>query len=339
METTIRIAALSGYRDLVFELGGDPQKLFLDLGLDDRLLLSPEERISIADYRRAMNLAAEQTRTLSFGLLLSQRQNFEDHGALGYLTKHSATLEAAINQWATYIGANQVSTEARLYTAGSSAFWEVRLPFTPNVPDYNHAETGAGLVVKFIRQNLDPLWNPTAIYFSHKALSELRLYERIFRCPVYFGSEQGCIEFEASDLKRPLRFADPTLLTILREYTQNKVLPQSTRLRNIVRSSLLNRMDSGDMKLESVAGELGLTRSQIQSRLKAEGCSFRSILDEIRIERAKKLMSDTEMSLTEITSSLGYAQSAVFTRAFKRIEGRTPSAWREANPGNDNRLN
>lgn len=329
MEATIRVAALAGFRDLVFELGGDPGAIFRDLGLSDELLKFPETRISMSDYRSAMNRAGAQTRVPNFGLLLSQRQHFEEQGALGYLTKHASTLGDAIGQWSAYLKQHQPATQAPLIIEGETALWGVRLPQTPNVPDFNHAEASAGLAVKFIRQNVDPLWNPDAVHFSHKAPADKSVYSRIFRCPVFFGAELGCIEFPASDLKLPLRYADPILHRLLKTYEENKNPSTEERLEDTVSRVLSERVGSEQLTQEAVAEALGLTRSQIQSRLRAEGASYQQILDRVRIERAKKLLSDTSMPLTEISISLGFAQSAVFTRAFKRSTGMTPSAWKK----------
>lgn len=331
IEPQIRIAALAGFQDLVFELGGDPRAIFRDLGWADDCLLSPDTRISIADYRTALNLAGKQTDTTSFGLLLSQRQHFEEQGALGYLTKHSATLRAAIEAWMSYLKIHQPSTEARLSFDNSIALWEVRLPFTPDVSDHNHSETSAGLVVKFVRQNLDPLWNPDAVHFSHEAPDDTALHSRIFRCPIFFGAECGCLEFPASDLERPLRFADPLLHQLLEDYEQSKVAQSPRNLRDLIQSKVSERLEEERITIEAVAAEIGLTRSQLQSQLRLEGQTFRQIVDTVRLERAKKFLLDTDMTLTEITSSIGYAQSAIFTRAFKRLTGVTPSTWKQQN--------
>jgi AraC family transcriptional regulator len=47
-----------------------------------------------------------------------------------------------------------------------------------------------------------------------------------------------------------------------------------------------------------------------------------------RIQRAKALLADQEASVTDIGLSLGYSQTSAFTVAFRKITGRTPSAFR-----------
>jgi AraC family transcriptional regulator len=49
-----------------------------------------------------------------------------------------------------------------------------------------------------------------------------------------------------------------------------------------------------------------------------------------RIERAKTLLADRDMSVTAIAMEVGFAETSSFTAAFRRIAGRTPSAYRRS---------
>jgi len=47
----------------------------------------------------------------------------------------------------------------------------------------------------------------------------------------------------------------------------------------------------------------------------------------LKIDRAKKLITETELSFTEISSILGFSSSAYFSRTFKKKTGVTPSQY------------
>jgi transcriptional regulator GlxA family with amidase domain len=49
-----------------------------------------------------------------------------------------------------------------------------------------------------------------------------------------------------------------------------------------------------------------------------------------RIERAQRLMLETDMSLLEIALACGYCDAAHFSNAFRRANGMAPSLWRRA---------
>ena len=58
------------------------------------------------------------------------------------------------------------------------------------------------------------------------------------------------------------------------------------------------------------------------------GVGFLAYLTNIRIEKAKKLLLSTSMSVTEIAEFSGYSDYRVFTKVFKKTEGITPSQFR-----------
>ena len=53
------------------------------------------------------------------------------------------------------------------------------------------------------------------------------------------------------------------------------------------------------------------------------------MLDELRFEVARQLVSDTELPLAQISAALNFSEPAAFTRAFQRWSGSiSPQRWR-----------
>lgn len=50
-----------------------------------------------------------------------------------------------------------------------------------------------------------------------------------------------------------------------------------------------------------------------------------------RIEQAKRLLTQTEASVTEIAFQAGFQSSAYFTKTFRTLQGMTPTAFRQQN--------
>ena len=86
---------------------------------------------------------------------------------------------------------------------------------------------------------------------------------------------------------------------------------------------------SEDISLSILAEEFHLSAQYISQLFKSEiGVNFLAYLTNIRMERAKKLLLSTALSIGEISDELGFGDYRVFTKVFKKAEGVTPSQYR-----------
>ncbi|ALS27864.1 AraC family transcriptional regulator [Paenibacillus sp. 32O-W] len=82
--------------------------------------------------------------------------------------------------------------------------------------------------------------------------------------------------------------------------------------------------------LEDMAKQLKLSCSRARHLFKhIMGEGFKEYLTQLRINEAKKLLSGTERTVTEICMSCGFQNISPFYRAFRQIVGMTPQAYRE----------
>ena len=83
------------------------------------------------------------------------------------------------------------------------------------------------------------------------------------------------------------------------------------------------------MSLSVLAEEFHLNPQYISQLFKNEiGVNFLSYLTNIRMEKAKKLLLSTSISVAEVAEKSGYGDYRVFTKVFKKSEGITPSQYR-----------
>ena len=84
-----------------------------------------------------------------------------------------------------------------------------------------------------------------------------------------------------------------------------------------------------DISLSILAEEFHLSGQYISQLFKSEiGVNFLSYLTGIRMEKAKKLLLSTALSIAEVSELSGYGDYRVFTKVFKKAEGVTPSQYR-----------
>ncbi len=81
-----------------------------------------------------------------------------------------------------------------------------------------------------------------------------------------------------------------------------------------------------ELNAASVARELGVSESTMRRRLRAEGCSYQQLLDEVRRFRCDQLMRIPRVGGKWIAAELGFQQTNSFYRAFSSWTG---IPWRE----------
>ena len=62
--------------------------------------------------------------------------------------------------------------------------------------------------------------------------------------------------------------------------------------------------------------------------LNSTGKSFSDVLNEIRIENAKELMEDSSLHIADISDRVGFADTAHFSRVFKKYTGMSANEYR-----------
>ncbi|MCM0650899.1 AraC family transcriptional regulator [Clostridium swellfunianum] len=85
-----------------------------------------------------------------------------------------------------------------------------------------------------------------------------------------------------------------------------------------------------DIYLELFADRLNLTKEYISQYFKNKmGINLVNYLNEFRIEKAKKLLSETSLSINEVAQNVGYNTPNSFSRIFKQYVGKSPREYRQ----------
>lgn len=63
------------------------------------------------------------------------------------------------------------------------------------------------------------------------------------------------------------------------------------------------------------------------------GQTFYDLLNSVRVQQAKTLMEDPALRISEIAERVGYADTAHFSRVFKKLEGVSAGEWRNIHCG------
>ena len=85
-----------------------------------------------------------------------------------------------------------------------------------------------------------------------------------------------------------------------------------------------------NISLDEICREAAVSRNYFCYLFKREvGVSVWNYLTQLRMERAKKLLEETDLRSYEIAFQVGYDNPSYFSRIFKKYEQMTPNEYRE----------
>ncbi|WP_217595133.1 AraC family transcriptional regulator [Cohnella sp. GbtcB17] len=109
----------------------------------------------------------------------------------------------------------------------------------------------------------------------------------------------------------------------------------SVRHRELVRraSDSLRQGAWAEGDLEAVAAEAGVSQRYLSQLFKRHtGRTLKSYAAGLRMERARLLLAESDMPVTQIADTLGYADLYSFSKLFKAYAGTSPSGYRKRSP-------
>ncbi|MGF1752771.1 AraC family transcriptional regulator [Vibrio makurazakiensis] len=111
----------------------------------------------------------------------------------------------------------------------------------------------------------------------------------------------------------------------LEQRWENQAQPFTTQ----VSSALESYIGRQDLSLVEFSEVVEIPPRTIQRYLGKEASSYRKIKESLNMKFAKRVMSERNASISDISEHLGYADTSQFIRAFKKSENITPLQWRK----------
>lgn len=144
-----------------------------------------------------------------------------------------------------------------------------------------------------------------------------------------------CLEDELGALYHEARMRDLLLLYTDQFADLNKKMPGNFRFSDADINAILEagnqqiqRIDA-PLLLKDMARTSHLHPKKLQAGFKVVyGKSHTELITETRMKEARRLLKETDKSVSEIAYEVGYCNASAFIRAFKRCEGITPLQYR-----------
>jgi AraC-like DNA-binding protein len=324
-----RIGAVSGLRLLLQEHGQECRASVSAAGLQPWALDRPQDFVRVSALGELLARVADITGCPHLGISLGARASVESLGIVGLLMRSCDTLGEAIRALEAHLHILDRGTLIHLEKADDAVVLACL--------QYGAAGRGSGIiaecllatVVSVLRELCGADWAPSEVLLARRAPEDTNAFRSFFRAPVRFNQEMTTLVFPASFLSVRVSSADAGSRAILEREVRELDRTARKDLVDQVRRSLRKRLASGSCSCDELSRRFSVHRRTMNRHLKAAGTGFRTVLDELRFEVARQLVSDTELPLAQISAALNFSEPAAFTRAFERWSGGiSPHRWR-----------
>jgi AraC-like DNA-binding protein len=339
-EATLRAGGAAPILDVlrVFEI--DPAVVVKKAGIATRIFDDPDNLITYRARGRLMSQAVRATGCEHFGLLVGQRMNLQSLGLLGFLARNSSDVGTALHSIVNYLhlhargAAMDLVIEKTLATLSYNAYEQ-------NVEATDQTGSGAvAMMLNVMRALCSADFQPIEVRFAHRKPDDVRPFRRFFsQIPLRFDAEHYALAFSSDWLHRAVPGADPELERLLQKQINALETRHGAEFPEIVRSVLRSALLTDRAGAEHISALFGIHSRTLSRRLEYFGTSFQEIVDEVRFEIARQMLSQTSLEVGQIADAIGYTRASAFARAFRRWSGATPGEWRTQNSGVEEHVN
>jgi AraC-like DNA-binding protein len=161
----------------------------------------------------------------------------------------------------------------------------------------------------------------------------------LVQCHVRFGQASNRLLFTAPWANDPYEHHHPHLHRLF--CNKAKVETQRFRERDSfsfkIETFLIDLLQDekdgamGNGVLAHACEKFELSRSALHRRLKKEDTNFQNIIVRVKLAAAKRMLTQNERLVSEISDTLGFSSPAVFSRFFSDQLGISPSQYKSAN--------
>lgn len=170
---------------------------------------------------------------------------------------------------------------------------------------------------------------PRLLSLAFPAPADTAIWVEVFGCSPKFGAEHNRIGFPAELKSASVATGDPGLKAAIRHYADELSdgfggEPPMTRA---VMAAIVDGMSPQPPSLDAVARTLGIGARSLQRQLKAEGYTYRRLVERVRMDLSERHLRDGRHSVDQVALLAGYADTSSFVRAFKRCKGQPPRRY------------
>jgi len=332
-EPTIAAGLARGLLELAEKKGANRSALLALAGLEVEDLADPDHRLPLSSFVALMRGAKDLCVDPALGLHFGEAFDMAELSILGLIAPEASKQPLSqLNRYSPLVvdvGATDGGDRFIISRRGGE-LWLIDARRNPN--EFPEMTESTFVRMASSVRKMSGLAIIKAVHVTHAEPTYRAEYDRIFRAPVIFGSDKNALVLDDKTVEITLAPANPYISELLSERAE--ILLETVHSNRTVRGKverLLNtNLSTGEVGIEKVARTLGFSSQTLSRKLKAEGVTFKSVLDELRKKLAHEYLRFSALTIEQIAYRVGFSDTTAFSRAVKRWTGATPRVVRSS---------
>ena len=284
----------------------------------------PEGQLPVKPFFQLINIVAINEDMPDFGSYVAQTTPWHKVSSLGPLIKNSKHLEDLLINFCKIATSQSSVVEFTLVDNGSA--FEFCYSDSPiHKGDIQMELYRITSMIQLVQLATGNEWRPEKRRLNMQQNSAINSCPLLTESDISFSQEDSTISIQSGLLQLPVHIDIPaTVNPVDREISEiNKEFPDA--IRQIIKTYSINK----NISIEEVANIVDISVRTLQRRLAENNLTFNELHNEAKFVHARERLHDRSVSIKEIAKTLGYSDTAHFTRAFHHWSGLSPSDYRK----------
>jgi len=295
----------------------------LDVSSDEQ-----DPRMLSEGYNQLWTLAAAQTKDPAIGLTVPAHP-LVALGMLSHLVLAARTLGDAIRYLLRFSPLLSPTLHLEMQASGATQCLTLSLfGGIKHMQPLQRVDFIANVLLHALRWITARDVRPVRIEYPFAEPSDPTPWHKAMGCEVRFDADEFCLVFNKADFDIEIPTANAEVAELCERNAMQVMQQRGANVQMRVRQLLLQELAKGDPRRDVIASQLCMSERTLQRRLLEENTSFVKLVDETRRELAQRFLAKGDISPTEMSFALGFADPSNFYRACKRWFGHSPAQLR-----------
>ncbi len=295
-------------------------------------LTAPRTRVSLNQVIQCCRNAIRLTADPCFAFRAGLRFHVSTYGMYGFAMLSSTNFRQTIQFSLKYRPLATPLADIAFKEEGGDGVWTIVPTPHPNVDAALYrflVDMQFAIQTSLFRDVMGMTFGPRELRVTFEEGARAPPYREFFGCPIVFRQPENQFLFDGTWLDCTPELGNEVTYKALLDCCD--LLMEEFHLRvgfvGKVREVLLHNL-ARPSSLDAVARKLQMSPRTLRRRLREENSTFRGIMNDLRMRVALKYRRDTELTMEQIASALGFSDATNFRHAFRRWDIGAPSDFR-----------